>query len=97
MVLHVSKRLLAGCLLCFAQVAAGRVMPLAGLLGLLDFGVVPEVEPFQIAARSMHLKIGRVAIVSGCDVVGDVAQLSVEGTVGSTAEFSLPHEGSLRH
>jgi hypothetical protein len=30
-------------------------------------------------------------------VVGDVAELSVEGTIGGAAQFSLPHEWSLRH
>jgi hypothetical protein len=65
------------------QIATGLVVPLTGLLSLLDFDLVTEVEPFHTVTRTTHLKIGRVAIVSGCDVVGDdVAELGAKGTVG---------------
>jgi hypothetical protein len=43
-------------------------VPLTGLLSLLDLVVVAEVEPLQTSARITHLEIGRVAIVSRCDV-----------------------------
>jgi hypothetical protein len=43
------------------QIATGRVGPLTGLLSLLDFDVVAEVEPFETTAWTMHLDIGRVA------------------------------------
>src|SRR5262245_32930367 len=79
------------------QVATSRVVPLTGLLSLLDFDVVTEVEPFQSPARTMHVNIGRVAVVSSYDVVGDVAELGAEGTVGGTAQFGCPHESCLRH
>ena len=79
------------------QVATGRVVPLTGLLSLLDLVVVAEVEPLQTSARITHLEIGRVAIVSRCDEVGDVAELSVVGSVEGTAQFGLPLERCLRH
>src|SRR5215471_15925011 len=79
------------------QVATGLVVPLTGLLSLLDLVVVAEVEPLQTSARITHLKIGRVAIVSRCDVVSDVANLSVVGSVEGTAQFGLPLERCLRH
>jgi hypothetical protein len=90
---------LAANLLRPAQVATGRVMPLTGLLSLLDLVVVAEVEPLQTSARITHLEIGRVAIVSRCDVVGDVAELSVVGSVffKGTAQLGLPLERCLRH
>jgi hypothetical protein len=56
-----------------------------------------EVEPLQASARITHLEIGRVAIVSRCDVVGDVAELSAVGSVEGTAQFGLPLERCLRH
>ena len=70
-------------------------MPLTGLLSLLDFDVVPEVEPFQTAAQPMHLDVGRAAIVSRCDVVGDVRDLSAEGVVEGLSRPSLAL-GTLR-
>src|SRR5499427_8889575 len=79
------------------QVATGLVVPLTGLLSLLDLVVVAEVEPLQTSARITHLEIGRVAIVSRCDVVGDVAELSAVGSVEGTAQFGLPLERCLRH
>ena len=73
-------------------------MPLTGMLSLLDLVVVAEVEPLQTSARITHLdEIGRVAIVSRCDVVGDVAKLSAVGSVEGTAQFGLPLERCLRH
>jgi hypothetical protein len=79
------------------QVATGLVVPLTGLLSLRDLVVVAEVEPLQTSARITHLEIGRVAIVSRCDVVGDVAELSAVGSVEGTAQFGLPLERCLRH
>ena len=38
-----------------AQIATGRVVPLAGVLGLFHFGVVPEVKPFQPTTRITRL------------------------------------------
>src|SRR5215472_7302700 len=78
-----------------AQVATGRVVPLAGLLRLLDFDVITEVEPFEITAPITHLDVGRVAISLRCDVIGGIRDLSakrsVEGVIG------LPHERCPRH
>src|SRR5262252_1120423 len=88
---------LAANLLRPTQVATGRVVPLTGLLSLLDLVVVAEVEPLQTSARVTHLEIGRVAIVSRGDVVGDVAELSVVGSVEGTAQFGLPLETCLGH
>ena len=88
---------LAANLLRPTQVATGRVVPLTGLLSLLDLVVVAEVEPLQTFARITHLEIGRMAIVSRCDVVGDVAELSAVGSVEGTAQFGLPLERCLRH
>jgi hypothetical protein len=72
-------------------------VPLTGLLGLLDLVVVAEVEPLQTSAQITHLEIGRVAIVSRCDVIGDFADLSMVGSVEGTAQFGLPLERCLRH
>src|SRR5262245_5629829 len=72
-------------------------MPLTGLLSLLDLVVVAEVEPLQTSTRITHLEIGRVAIVSRCDVVGDVAELSVVSSVIGTAQLGLPFERCLSH
>jgi hypothetical protein len=44
-------------------------VPLAGVLGLFHFGVVPEVKPFQPTTRIIRLDMGWVAIVLSCDVV----------------------------
>src|SRR5262245_35128399 len=93
----VNWRRLAANLLRTTQVATGRIVPLTSLLSLLDLVVVAEVEPLQTSARITHLEIGRVAIVSRCDVVGDVAELSVVGSVEGTAQFGLPLERCLRH
>jgi hypothetical protein len=83
------SRFLADSLLRPAQVATGRIVPLARLPSLLDFDVETEVEPFQTAAWHMHLDVGRAAIVTKCDVVGDVAELSVEGTVREHCRVQL--------
>src|SRR5262249_2713536 len=88
---------LAANLLRLTQVATGRVVPLTGLLSLFDLVVVAEVEPLQTSARITHLEIGRVAIVSRYDVVGDVAELSAVGSVEGTAQFGLPLERCLMH
>jgi len=88
---------LAANLLRLTQVATGRVVPLTGLLSLLDLVIVAEVEPLQTFARITYLEIGRVAIVSRCDVVGDVAELSAVGSVEGTAQFGFPLERCLRH
>src|SRR6516162_5978638 len=94
---HQRSSSLAANLLRTTQIATGRIVPLTGLLSLLDLVVVAEVEPLQTSARITHLEIGRVAIVSRCDVVGDVAELSVVGSVAGTAQFGLPLERCLRH
>src|SRR6516165_3389576 len=94
---HPFEGSLVGNLLCLAQVATGRVVPFTGLLSLLDFDVESEVEPFQTAARTLHLKVGRVAIGFGYGVVSDAAKLGTEGTVESTVRFGLPHERCLGH
>jgi hypothetical protein len=70
-----------GNLLRLAQVATCRVVPFTGLLSLLDLDVEPEVVPFQVAARAVHLKVGSVTIGSRCDAVGDVRNLSAESGV----------------
>jgi hypothetical protein len=66
---------LVGNPLRLTQIATGLVVPLTGLLSLLDFD--------HTATRFTHLQIGRVAIVSGCDVVGDVAELGAKALSGS--------------
>ena len=78
-----------------AKIAAGRVVPLAGVLGLFHFGVVPEVEPFQLPTRITRLDSGWVAIVLSCDVVGNVRDLSAEGVVEGI--IGRPHQRCLRH
>jgi hypothetical protein len=59
--------------------AQGMNWSSADLFGLVE--VPAEVEPLQTSARITHLETGSVAIVSRCDVVGDVAELSVVGSV----------------
>jgi hypothetical protein len=54
----------------------------------------PKVEPFQTTTGTAHLEVGWVAIVSRCDVVGDVRDLSAEGVVEG---ISRPHQRCLRH
>src|SRR6516164_2086365 len=88
---------LAANLLRPTQVATCLIVPLTGLLSLLDLVVVAEVEPLQTSVRITHLEIGRAAIVSRCDVVGDVAELSAVGSVEGTAQFDLPLERCPRH
>jgi hypothetical protein len=73
-----------------AKIATGRVVPLAGVLGLFHFGVVPEVEPFQLPTRITRLDMGWVAIVLSCDVVGNVRDLSAEGVVEGI--IGCPHQ-----
>src|SRR6516225_11109905 len=85
----VGRARLAGNLLRPTQIATCPVVPLTGPLSLLDFGVVPEVEPFQTTTRTNHLEVGWVAIVSRCDVVGDVRDLSAEGVVEGLSRPSL--------
>jgi hypothetical protein len=66
-------------LLRFTQIATARVVLFTGFLSFLDFDVVSEVEPFQTAARTTHLNIGWVAVVSGYDAVSDeVTELGAE-------------------
>ena len=91
----VGRARLAGNLLRPTQIATCPVVPLTGPLSLLDFGVVPEVEPFQTTTRTNHLEVGWVAIVSRCDVVGDVRDLSAEGVVEGLSRPSLAL-GTLR-
>jgi hypothetical protein len=79
------------------QVATGRIVPLTGLLSLLDLVVVAEIEPLQTSILTTDLKIGRMAVVSRYDVVGDFADLGVEGTVEGAAQVGLPLERCLRH
>jgi len=90
---RIRSRLSAGNALRLTQVATGRVVPFTGL----HLDVESEVEPFQTAARTTYLEIGRVAIGSGYDVVDDAAELGAEGAVEGTARFGLPHERRLRH
>jgi len=77
----VGRGRLAGDLLRPTQIATGPVVPLAGVLGLFHFGVVPEVKSFQPTTRITRLDAGWVAIVLSCDVVGNVRDLSAEGVV----------------
>jgi hypothetical protein len=70
-------------------------VPLAGVLGLFHFGVVPEVKPFQPTTRITRLDAGWVAIVLSCDVVGNVRDLSAEGVVEGI--IGRPNQRSLGH
>ena len=78
-----------------AQVATGRVVPLTGPLSLLEFDVVSEVEPSEITAPITHLNVGRVAVVSKCDVVGGIRDLSAEA--GVEGVIGLPHQRCPAH
>ena len=86
-----SSRLLADNPLRLTHVATGRVVPLAGLLGLLRLDVESEVEPFQTTARTTHLDIGRVAIGSGYDVISD------EGADLGAEDTEHPQQACERH
>src|SRR5262249_58564245 len=75
---HLRQRLAAN-LLRPSQVATGRIVPLTGLLGLLDLVVVAEVEPLQTSGRITHLDIGREAKFSRREVRGEDTELWVGG------------------
>src|SRR6185369_4330140 len=68
-------------LLRLSQVATGSVVPFTGLLTLLDSDVESEIEPFETAARTVQLKVGRVAIGARCDVIDDVRDLAAKSGV----------------
>jgi hypothetical protein len=78
-----------------AQIATGRAVPLAGVLGLFHFSVVAGVKPFQPTTRITRLDVGWLAIVLSCDVVGNVRDLSAEGLVEGI--IGRPHQRSLGH
>jgi exosortase/archaeosortase len=53
-------------------------VPLTGLLSLLDFDVQSQVEPFQATAWTVHIKVGRVAIGSMCNMISHIRDLRAE-------------------
>ena len=73
-------------------------MLFTGFLSLLDFDVIPEVEPFQTTAPTTQFNVGRVAVGSGYGVVSDeFAELGAESTVGRTARFDFSQERLFLH